>query len=191
MRGRDAERLMPAVATALSAAGVEIRGIDRVVCGAGPGSFTSLRLAASIAKGLCLGRGIPLFAVSSLALIVAANAPRPDDGIRPRYLAALDALRGDWHVQLCERSPDAVHPLEAPRLIAADMLAHYARESGGELVGPGFGDGWKPMARGAVHLLDAVEAVGPVDRGQWEPDYGRMAEAQARWEATHGRRLGP
>src|SRR5690349_13337099 len=53
---RDAlhERLMPAVAEALEAAGTEISRLDRIVCGAGPGSFTSLRIAASIAKGIAM-----------------------------------------------------------------------------------------------------------------------------------------
>ena len=41
---------------ASSAAGVAPNAIDRVVCGAGPGSFTSLRIAGAIAKGLALER---------------------------------------------------------------------------------------------------------------------------------------
>src|SRR5436853_2860848 len=73
MRSRDAERLMPAVDWALREVGLVIDRIERIVCGGGPGSFTSLRISASIAKGLAEGRGIPLFAVSSLALLVAGN----------------------------------------------------------------------------------------------------------------------
>src|ERR1043166_1736445 len=46
MRGADSEALMPAVVLALDAAGVAIGELDRVVCGGGPGSFTSLRIAA-------------------------------------------------------------------------------------------------------------------------------------------------
>src|SRR5205814_266277 len=65
MRGRDAERLMPAVDIALKDAGLGIDRIERIVCGGGPGSFTSLRIAASIAKGLAVGRDVPLFSVSS------------------------------------------------------------------------------------------------------------------------------
>ena len=36
---------------------------DRIVCGAGPGSFTSLRIAGAIAKGLAFACDRPLFAV--------------------------------------------------------------------------------------------------------------------------------
>ena len=49
MKGATEERLMPAVADTLARAGVSVRDIDRVVCGAGPGSFTSLRIAGAIA----------------------------------------------------------------------------------------------------------------------------------------------
>src|SRR5207302_8483912 len=73
MRGKDAELLMPALDRAVRDAGQSLHSVERVVCGAGPGSFTSLRIAASIAKGIAIGRAIPLYAVSSLALIVAAN----------------------------------------------------------------------------------------------------------------------
>ena len=73
MRGDREERLMPAVAVSLAMAHVDARDLDRVICGGGPGSFTSLRIAASIAKGIALVEEIPLVAVSSLALVVAAR----------------------------------------------------------------------------------------------------------------------
>jgi tRNA threonylcarbamoyladenosine biosynthesis protein TsaB len=38
-------------------------------------------------------------------------------------------------------------------------------------------------------MLDAVLAAGPVDLATWEPAYGRLAEAQVKWEREHGRAL--
>ena len=92
MKGAHEERLFPAVLAALADAGATPRDVARVVCGAGPGSFTSLRIAASIAKGLATGAGATLAAVSSHALVI-AGAPA---GAVPagRYLVATDALRG-------------------------------------------------------------------------------------------------
>ena len=66
---------MPAVADALREATVDPRQLDRIVCGAGPGSFTSLRIAGAIAKGLALSAGAPLHPVSSLLLVVAGTSP--------------------------------------------------------------------------------------------------------------------
>jgi len=50
MRGVEEERLMPAVVATLAKGGAALRDVTRVVCGGGPGSFTSLRIAAAIAK---------------------------------------------------------------------------------------------------------------------------------------------
>ena len=75
MKGAEHERLMPAVAGILRSASVDVGAIQRVVCGAGPGSFTSLRIAGAISKGIACGTGAPLFAIHSMALIVAAYGP--------------------------------------------------------------------------------------------------------------------
>jgi tRNA threonylcarbamoyladenosine biosynthesis protein TsaB len=47
-----------------------------------------------------------------------------------------------------------------------------------------------PHARGVAPILESIIESGPVDLASWEPDYGRLAEAQVRWEAAHGRPLG-
>jgi tRNA threonylcarbamoyladenosine biosynthesis protein TsaB len=43
--------------------------IEGVALSEGPGSYTGLRIAASLAKGLCYGLDVPLYAVSTLAVI--------------------------------------------------------------------------------------------------------------------------
>ena len=87
------ERLMPALAECLDEAGAKRGEIARIVCGAGPGSFTSLRVAASVAKGLAAGYGVDLFAVSSLLLTVSgAQSPL----VPGEYLSVLDAMRGEF-----------------------------------------------------------------------------------------------
>ena len=48
----------------------------------------------------------------------------------------------------------------------------------------------EPHAAGCVGLMDTIERAGPVDLERWEPSYGRLAEAQVKWEASHGRALG-
>ena len=184
---RDAlhERLMPAVADALDAAGVEIARLGRIVCGAGPGSFTSLRIAASIAKGVAMATDTPLFTVSSLALIAGGTDLAPG-----RYLAALDALRGEFYVALYEIDGSRViNEVEPARLIAADQLEALASSVGASMLTPSDVAGAVragPRARAVARLRHLVERGGPVDVSAWEPSYGRLAEAQVRWEAAHG-----
>jgi tRNA threonylcarbamoyladenosine biosynthesis protein TsaB len=91
MRGEREERLMPAVVEALGAAGIAPDALTGVVCGAGPGSFTSLRIAASIAKGLAFAAGAPLLVVPSLALLAAGRRYPAGE----RCQVAMDALRGE------------------------------------------------------------------------------------------------
>ena len=181
MRGRDAETLMPRVADVLRVAEVSPGALDRVVCGSGPGSFTSLRIAASIAKGLAFGCGCTLATVSSLALLLMANG-RPTAG---RWLSALDALRGELYVQAfaVDQRGD-VTAIPAPAIVAHGQLAALAESLGAEVVGPG--QPVYPHAR-AVAMLERM--LVPVDLASWEPDYGRKAEAQVRWEAAHHRPL--
>ena len=188
MKRADRETLMPLVAESLERAGVAVHAIERVVCGAGPGSFTSLRIAAGIAKGLALGLGRPLFAVPSLALL--ASGARLAEG---RYIAALDALRGELYVGLYGvGAAGDVAELERARLILAPELEDLAAETGARVVSPLQLDGAirsRPIARGVAHLAVLIERLGPVDVASWEPSYGRLAEAQVRWESAHGKPL--
>jgi tRNA threonylcarbamoyladenosine biosynthesis protein TsaB len=46
-----------------------------------------------------------------------------------------------------------------------------------------------PHAAEAAQSLALAAAAGPVDLARWEPRYGRLAEAQVKWEAAQGRPL--
>ena len=61
-----AELLLPALQQTCRLAGVEINGIDLLVCTTGPGSFTGVRIGVSTLKGLGLAGGKPLVGVSAL-----------------------------------------------------------------------------------------------------------------------------
>lgn len=187
MRADDEERLMPAVAACCDEAGVAPRELARVICGEGPGSFTSLRIAASIAKGIAAAAGCPLFTVSSLLLSVAAAAPRLPSG---RYLSVLDAQRGEFfalRVELTsERQLSAVGDLE---VFAASELDDRAAAAGARVAGIGQTVDLWPHAAGVAVLLPEIINGGPVDLVAWEPVYGRAPEAQVRWEKAHGRAL--
>jgi tRNA threonylcarbamoyladenosine biosynthesis protein TsaB len=181
------ERLMPAVAECLDEAGVRGSDIVRIVCGSGPGSFTSLRVAGSAAKGLASGYGVELYAVSSLLLIVSGAQPSLPNG---KYLSVLDAMRGEFYsARIILHSGVAVQS-EAPILMSAARLEEVRlRERALRIVGPGQEIDAHPHARGVSSILASIVESGPVNLASWEPDYGRLAEAQVRWEASHGRPL--
>src|ERR1700733_12183845 len=64
-----ARLLLPMIEQLLAEAQLTINQLDGIVYGCGPGSFTGLRIACSIAKGLAYAHDLPLFPVSSLAAI--------------------------------------------------------------------------------------------------------------------------
>lgn len=188
MKGADEERLMPAVATSLETAGVGVSAIDRVVCGAGPGSFTSLRIAGAIAKGIATGIGKPLYAVPSMALVLGGASLG-----RGRYIVAIDALRGELYVGLYDiDAAQSIAEVEPARLIPAASLQRLALEYDARVVSPSpIEDAITALPRAAAvaRLEPLITAAGPVDIDRWEPAYGRLAEAQVKWESAHGRPL--
>lgn len=72
------ELLMPSVCEAFAAAGVLMRDLDAVVCGAGPGPFTGLRVGMVTAAALGDALGVPVYPVGSLdAIAYRAGAGSP------------------------------------------------------------------------------------------------------------------
>lgn len=196
MRSEQEERFFPAVLDILSAAGLTIADLSQLVVGAGPGSFTALRVVAAAAKGMAQASGLPVWAVPSLALIVAADpstADAPTSAGSPgrRYLATLDALRGERYAALVELNAEGdVHRVTQCGLIAVSDLSARAAELGATLIGPDETYTAGPRARGVARCTALLAASGPVHLPSWEPLYGRLAEAQVKWEAAHGRTLG-
>ncbi len=187
MRGETEERLMPEVASLLDEAGRRPSDVGRIVCGGGPGSFTSLRIAASVAKGMAFATGAPLYAVSSLLLIAAGEERTRRGG---RWLATLDAMRDERFVQAFDVMSDGrIVGVGRAMLVAVDRVGELAVSLGASRVGPGEETDAPPRASGVQRLLPQLASEPPISLDTWEPDYGRQAEAQRRWEAAHGRLL--
>lgn len=183
MRGSRGEGMMPAIAECLREASLKPGDLQRIVCGEGPGSFTSLRIAASLAKGLAHSIGVPLYAVSSL-LLLAAGRTGDVEGV----VAAINAMRGDVFAAEFRAAGKSLQLVGEPVIVAESELAKFAGDRNALLVRAGIG-GANPVASRAATVLDSVIFAGPVDLGLWEPTYGRLAEAQVRWEKASGHPL--
>jgi tRNA threonylcarbamoyl adenosine modification protein YeaZ len=64
--GEQSAKVLPAIEAVLRAAGLSRAALSGVVVGAGPGSFTGVRIAAATAKGIVHALELPLWAFSSL-----------------------------------------------------------------------------------------------------------------------------
>jgi len=83
-----AQLLLPLIEQLFKKAQIEVQDLDGIVFGQGPGSFTGLRIACSIAKGLAYPYNIPLIPVSGLGAITYAAREQVADA---PVLAVLDA----------------------------------------------------------------------------------------------------
>jgi tRNA threonylcarbamoyladenosine biosynthesis protein TsaB len=170
----------------------------------GPGSFTGLRVSASVAKAMVLTRRLQLRTAPSLLVLAAGALPSPTGPV----LTVIDALRGELYGAIYELrdgkvlthlaptvgTPDALIALAtpfAPRAVTGQatepVLVHLHQALGAaRLVAPPAG---APVLLSLLAVGDALEPI--VDVRRWEPTYGRPAEAQRKWEETHGRPLPP
>lgn len=178
--------LVPALANCLSRAGIIPGEIEGIVLADGPGSFTGLRVGASLAKGLVRVQAVPLWTAPSLLACAAAGG----EGV---VLSVSNALRGELFAAAYRLHPGLVETVLAPTVITPRDLAVRV-PAPARIVGPAAPAlGGEPTWPDAADLLGLVGRAGGVtiraNPSQWEPEYGRPAEAQAVWERTHGRPL--
>jgi tRNA threonylcarbamoyladenosine biosynthesis protein TsaB len=122
------ELLMPSVCAVLAAAGVQMGNLDAVVCGAGPGPFTGLRVGMVTAAALGDALGIPVYPVGSLdAIAYRAGAGTPllvvtDARRREVYWARYDETGARADGPHVDRPPDVPLAGVARLAGAADAL---------------------------------------------------------------------
>ena len=91
----SSERILPLVSRVLADAGSALRARGGIAYGAGPGSFTGVRIACGVVQGLALGAELPVFGVPTLGAI--AHTAWRAHGWQ-RVLACLDARMREVYV---------------------------------------------------------------------------------------------
>lgn len=159
---------------------------DAVALSAGPGSYTGLRIGASVAKGFCYARRLPLIALPTLAVLCVPVLLQYDDLPEDALLCPmLDARRMEVYTALYTR---ALREEQATRALVvtagsfADILARrpvYFFGGGAEKCKPllchpnaHFLDGLEPLARWMSPLAEKAFLRGEfADAAYFEPAY--------------------
>ena len=198
---RHAAALLPMIESLLRRAGASLGDVSGIVLSDGPGSFTGLRVGASVAKAVVHARGVPLWVAPSL-LVRAAGVARDESVV----LAVSSALRGEVYAAAYRFLADRIHTELIPSVrrpedltngtikpavivgeVPSEILTLLESWVGRPIIGPPLGS---PHAARLLTLVGRAGGARRVDpTAEWEPVYGRPAEAQARWEMAHGRPL--
>ena len=171
----------------LAEAKLEREQIETIAVGLGPGSYTGIRVALSVAQGWQLARGVKLLGLSS-ADCLAAQAQT--EGIFGCVNVMVDAQRNEFYLATYETSADGWNSIEPLRILTLRevQLRAEAREI---LVGPEvtrwFPDGRTIFPRAATLTRLVVERNSFVAGERLEPIYLRevnFAKATGRKSAA-------
>jgi len=130
---RHAELVLPMAESLLIEAGLQRAQLQGVAVGRGPGAFTGVRLAISVAQGLAFALGLPVVTVSSLAAL-AMQAPRNEAAT----LAVIDARMGEVYAGAFAFDANGLaQPLDEERVARAEDLSLPDAE-GWNVIGSGW-----------------------------------------------------
>lgn len=108
-----AKVLAPFVEEALQNADSQGAKINAVALSCGPGSYTSLRIASSTAKGVCYGRNIPLIAIPTTAIMCVPVLFRDDIPEEALLCPMIDARRTEVYATVYDRALNVVKETHA------------------------------------------------------------------------------
>jgi len=159
---RHTQLLLPMVRALCAEAGLTPADFDAIALGIGPGAFTGVRVAASVAQGLAYAHALPVVEVSTLAAIA-------QGGFRvtgaPAWLATLDARRQElyWaHYRIdgglaVATTAEHVSPAAAVRL--PDATGWQPAGTGWPAYAPTMGAAWPDFGTPALLLPEARDVA--------------------------------
>jgi tRNA threonylcarbamoyladenosine biosynthesis protein TsaB len=166
---RHSEILLAMIDRLLLDAGCRLQDLDGIAFGAGPGSFTGVRIAASVAQGLALGLEIPVMPVCTLEALAEASG-------HDRVACALDARLDEVYFAAYERHGEDWQAIVGPSLSAIGELASLP---GARWIG--VGSGFAILEGELAHHLQLAQT-----RPEQFPDARAVALLGARMLANGG-----
>lgn len=187
------ETLLPAIKTLLAEQQVALHELDGICFGAGPGSFTGLRVAAGITQGLAFPADLRVAPIETLAAVAWASGA-------DRALALLDARMHEVYAATYERQDGRLRRLGEMQVSRPETLRLPDAAAGWTICGNAWAaypllaarlDGWK-MDAPAVPVAGAIAELGSqvfIDGGALPADYAQPIYVRDKVAFTTAERL--
>ena len=120
------------IEAALRQAGLEREAIECLAIGLGPGSYTGIRVAVSLAQGWQLATGVKLLGVSSVECLAAQAVT---DEVSGKFSVVIDAQRGEFYLASYETQNGAAREM-TPLKLATRAEVEERERAGDQLIGP-------------------------------------------------------
>ncbi len=146
--------ILPQIQTLLSDASVQLKDLHGIAFGAGPGSFTGVRIAAGVAQGLGFGASLPVAGICTLQALAEASGA-------DKVIACLDARMGEVYHAVYMKNYGVWQTVIEPGLYKPDAVPAI---EGSDWVGAG--SGWQTYGEVLGHayqeqLQDALPELLP------------------------------
>lgn len=156
-----ADLILTMIDELLAQSATKLAGLDAIAFGRGPGSFTGVRLAASVTQGLAFGADLPVVPVSDLQAVAqrALTCRPPDEHPAVRHtLVCNDARMHEVYWGCFERSPEGLMIPVGTELVSKPVDVRLPPEWAGTLVNAA-GRGFAAYAQLKETLLGALTNI--------------------------------
>jgi tRNA threonylcarbamoyladenosine biosynthesis protein TsaB len=171
-RETHSARLLAGIEYLLRTAGWKLGGVGLVVAGAGPGSFTGIRIGVATAQGLAQSLNVPLAGISGLDAM--AHQLR---GLEGRVGVVMDAQRSQVYYAEYALYGGRMRRSAGPVLLHPSQLASRVRRSRKYVAGDGAlryaremrlsGTGWPRLIEADFYLAGAMGRLALTRRRSW------------------------
>jgi len=143
---QHAALMLPMIESLLLEAGLTVSQLDAIAFGRGPGSFTGVRIAASMVQGIAFAADLPVVPVSTLAALALGGMR---ESKLPRVMAVMDARKAEVYWGCYVKTGDDVMMLQGGECVCApDAVPETGQDSW-----VGVGGGWSAYGEQLMHRL--------------------------------------
>lgn len=173
---RQAQRLLPMVDELLKKAQVSKQDLQGIAYGCGPGSFTGIRIAASVTQGIALALDLPVLGVSSLQAVAQEVFAQSD---AQQVMTIMNAHMGEVFWGAFERAGNLCKAISPEQVGSPEKCLAEIAEFNGEVAGDGLAlPGFIHLPQQWAQVQPQAQYILPLAKDAWHKQLFTDAEEQ-------------